>query len=182
MRGLLAVMVLAAGPAAAADEKLTAVSRDGLYYRLDSETVCKALPVGADGAARGWPECQRVARKAHKRMGLEAPRRARPGKGRRLEARLIAARPDDAGPDAGPPKVDPLFGKPIKKRDDRLAVVATDKDGREEIVAYWAGHPEVVAVEDLFLSPDRRTAVVIYNHAFEVQAKVILSAVGFRLR
>ncbi len=175
---LLLALFVPAGHARA-DEKLTGVSRDGLYYRLGEDVVCKALAVAADGSATGYPECRRLGPRERKGLALEAPKRRG---GPRLVARLVDARPADRSPEDKSASVDPLFGKPLKRRDQRWAVVSVGKDGAETIVAYWAGHPEVVAVEELVLSKDGRTAVVVYDPASLAQAKVVLSAIGFRLR
>ncbi|MBI5200554.1 MAG: hypothetical protein HY925_03125 [Elusimicrobia bacterium] len=82
MKGiLLAALLLPAG--AFADEKLTGIAADGIYYRLDADTVCMPLKVGAGGAVTGWPECQIISKKGQKKMAFQPPKKGK------FEAKIV---------------------------------------------------------------------------------------------
>ncbi len=176
---LAAALVCLSMAAAWADEPLTGVSKDGGYYRLGADTVCKPLSVDRSGTTWDYPECQIISKKGQAKLGIEPLGK----KSRRFEARLVAARPSDASPPREAPAADPMFGKPPARIDDRLELVDRGPDGKEgTVVAYWARHPEVAAVEAVYVSRNGKTAVVVYDYHSEARATIVESAVGFRLK
>ena len=180
---LLAGILSPTSPAIGQDrEKLTGVSADGSFYRLDETVVCRPLAASADKTASGWPECQRIAVKSQKKMRFEKPRSGKLRDGREVSLLLVdASLPEIAPPFplGTTPRDLPSAKAPVRHR-KTILLQAVKAGALPEDLVRWSSDEQTLAVEDAFVSTDGGTVVVVYARHDEARATVTQAVVAFR--